>query len=94
MLLSLQFSSLGKEHVGTGAAGSGVAAHYCRLGVFLSVDFSLGKSIVATESFTIIFLLTFVQRMESLQQIRGTSILEFIKFNSYLESHTCLFLFC
>lgn len=56
MLLSLQFSSLGKEHVGTGAAGSGVAAHYCRLGVFLSVDFSLGKSIVATESFTIIFL--------------------------------------
>lgn len=49
VLLSLQFSSLGKEHAGTGAAGSGVAAHYYRLGVFLSVDFSLGKSIVATE---------------------------------------------
>lgn len=81
MLLSLQFSSLGKEHAGTGAAGSGVAAHYYRLGVFLSVDFSLGKSIVATESFTIIFLLAFVQRMENLQQVRGTLIWEFVKYN-------------
>jgi len=45
------------------------------------VDFSLGKSIVATESFTIIFLLTFVQRMENLQQVRGTLIWEFVKYN-------------
>lgn len=54
--------------------------------IFLSVDFSqpLGKSIVATASFTVIFLLILIlmlRRMQNLQLVRGTLTMEFVKDN-------------